>query len=125
MNELQTALKALNALHAKAGNIHKSEAKSILAMLHSIQFITKKLIEIFEGVGMNSQTQPINPLLVKAIFELESIETLSLQSNKPSLSNPALTLSNIFSHSQRGLNALHDLKNLLDFVTESNKGGVS
>lgn len=50
MNSLKIALKALNQLHADAGNIHTSEYSDILKMLHSIRFITNKLIDIFGGV---------------------------------------------------------------------------
>lgn len=51
MNHLKTALKALNELHADAGNIHHSERRDILKMLHSIRFITNRLIDVFGGVA--------------------------------------------------------------------------
>lgn len=49
MNALNTALTALNQLHANAGNIPPHEYRDILAMLHSIRFITEKLIKLFGG----------------------------------------------------------------------------
>lgn len=133
---------ALIRLFSMAGCIGQARAwpSPSTVVSNLIQSATQRLRPLFGGLHpklgvtamntstdeirlQNPQNQTINPLLVKAIFELESIETLSLQANKPNLSNPALTLSTIFAHSQRGLNALHDLKNLLGIVPPAEKQG--
>ncbi len=64
---------------------------------------------------MKTQSQKqtrIEELLNLALKELGNIENLS-KSCTGSAIGTGLQISEIFQHSQRGLNALHDLKNAL------------
>lgn len=92
----------------------------IISGLKPLQSATQRFRPLLGGLPLNQGHAAMNilhsgetaPKIQKLIFELESIETLSLQSNNLTCSNPRKVLSDIFRHSQNALNLLHDLKNL-------------